>query len=175
MKNSLLKKVFLSICIIVYSIGAYAQVEASFNNVWLEHNTYQYTTVNQPVWNGFMWVNSYGNTSIKGMKIHINVDVFNAQGQNLTVAAFVFDEDGAPIRSLQSQYRTPDGQLTSQYRFVPQYESTSYPEGWLFLPYSAFSYPAYSNSMDCKLRVDVLDRNGYSIGQSDWYYFSITK
>jgi len=174
MHTKFLTTMLMFSCTFFFAIGLQAQ-DATFNNVWVEHNTYEYSTVNQPVWNGFMWITAPQTTAVKGMKIHIDVDVFNAQGQNLTIAAFVCDEDEMPIKSLLSRYRTPDGQLTSQYKFIPRYESTSYPDGWLFLPYSAFSHQGYGNRIDCKLIVAVLDRYGNWIGQSDWYYFNLSK
>lgn len=172
MKRKIAIRIAICICIILCSANAFSQ-SASFNSVWIEHNTYEYTQVNNPVWNGFMWINNPQNVGVKGMKIHIDVDVFNAQGQNLTVAAFVYDEDGDPMRSSNARFRTPDGQLTSQYRFRAEYESTSFPTGWIFIPYSAFSYSG--SSADCKVIVQILDRNGYSLGDSDWQYFTISR
>lgn len=113
--NTLRNTIVLLFLLIAPIIIVDAQnASATINSVWLEHNVIQSGTANQTVWNGWTWVSVPQSVSAKGMKIHVDFDVDNCKAQQVWVCAFFFDEDYDPIYNKSGQFKTPDGQLSTQ-------------------------------------------------------------
>lgn len=163
----------LAIFLVVFTTNA-EEASATIYSVWLEHNVFHTFTSSQTYWNGFTWVSMPQNVNYKGMKIHVNFDVDNAVRQKTCVCVFFYDEDGNPLRAKNSRFKAPDGTLTIQYPVYPKYESTSFSDVWLFMPYSEI--PARSGTTtSLKLMVNIIDNAGYSLDTSDWQYFDFTR
>lgn len=158
--------------IMVQTSKASAQsASATINSMWLEHNVMLSGTNNQTVWNGWTWVSVPQTVSAKGMKIHVNFDVDNCKAQKIWVCAFFFDEDYNPIYNKSGQFKTPDGQLSTQGPATPGYESTNFDDYWLFLPYSEIHFSG--KSKDCYVKV-VIIKEGIDLDY-DWESFTINK
>lgn len=145
--------------------------DATINNAWIEHNVSYTGTVYQSVWNGFMWVNVPQTVSTKGMKLHVNFNVSESKAQDVWVCAFFFDEDYEPIKSSSAQFRAPDGQLTTQYKVVPQYENTTFSDVYVFMPYSEIHFSGISASFNVKIAIIKL---GVEL-DSTWDSFSMSR
>lgn len=171
-----MKKItFFIISLLLLSVTTKAEdASATIHSVWIEHNVIHTFTSSQTFWNGFTWVSMPQNVNYKGMKIHVDFDVDNAVRQKTWVCVFFYDEDGNNLRARNSHFRAPDGTLTIQYPVYPKYESTSFSDVWLFMPYSEI--PAMSGTTtSLKLMVNIMDNSGYSLDTSDWQYFDLTR
>lgn len=173
-KNGLARIALVLMAMTCNCLLATAQSElADVKDVWIEHNVFYNSVVSQTVWNGFAWVQIPQNVTVKGMKIHVDFDVYGCKGQQVRVCAFFYDDSINPIKGVTAQFKAPDGQLTSQSSITPLYESTTYTDGCLFVPYSEFNRCSGS-LIDCYALV-VVQKPGVTLGQSDWLSFSICK
>lgn len=146
---------------------------ADIGDVWIEHNVFYSGVVYQTVWNGWTWTFVPQTVSAKGMKIHVDFNVYECQGEQVRVCAFFYDDCYNPIKGISAPFKAPDGHLTSQSPITPLYESTTYTDGWLFVPYSEFNR-CNGSFIDCYAKVEI-QKQGNALDQSDWLPFSIYK
>lgn len=158
-KRHVLLLIFAFIAISIYAQNASAKI----NSVWVTHNVSKM----QNVWNGWTWVT----IPVNGMEIHTNFDINECRAQKIRVCMFVYEPDGRPTESYNSQYRSPDGQLTIQEETVPNYANTNYGDFKLFMPYSEFNAFGQKSYKFC---VTIM-KEGINLAMSDWVYFTVYK
>lgn len=95
-------------------------INASFENVWVEHNVVQYV--------GFM--------AVKGMKIHAKFNVNNMLNKQGLIQAYFAFQNGNKLNDYNGQYRAPDGQVSVWGNFTPNYVNCVFNDYVLFMPYT---------------------------------------
>ena len=107
-------------------------IVAKINKVWIEHNK----------WNGLA----------KGMKIHVSFETYGVRGHQGECIAYFNFANGQKIMDYNGYYRTVDGQACCSVSFNPPYESTTYNDCVLFMPYTELHLSGHA---DCKCCVEV--------------------
>lgn len=95
-------------------------INASFENVWVEHNIVQYI--------GFM--------AVKGMKIHAKFNVNNMLNKQGLIQAYFTFQNGNMLNDYNGQYRAPNGQVSVWGNFTPNYVNCIFNDYVLFMPYT---------------------------------------
>ena len=90
------------------------------------------------------------------------------KGKNVRVCAFFYYGNGNKLLASNNQYRTSDGQLTVQDTSVVYYDSSSWSDFILEIPYSAIS-----KGSNHKFIIQLQDERGNYLCSSDDNYFSV--
>ena len=104
---------------------------AVINRTWVEHN----------VRNGLA----------KGMKIHINLEVYGMQGRNVSFGAFFYQGDNSTM--LIDGYGRP---ISYQGFQRVNYQTTTFSDWWLFIPYS-YIMSAINRGINCSFNIEIKD------------------
>lgn len=136
---------------------------AEVNRVWVEHNIQRtgYNSVYDAYW-GWQQVPYTYNV----MRIHVDFDVDNMKGKTIYVCAYFYDEDGNKMRSSSNNYKTSDGQVSVQGKATATYKNSNWSNFTMEIPYSAIT------KGDNKFVIQILDKNGKYLGESDYEYFT---
>lgn len=118
---------------------------ATVNNIWVDHN----------VFNGY----------IKGMKIHINVDVENMKGRTVKYCVFFYLEDNST--KLVNMW---GNHISSSMTSNCPYESTNWNDWWIFVPYNNI-FGAANATGRYSFDVEIQDTNGHALGRKDNFQF----
>lgn len=130
--------------------------KAEIDRVWVEHNVKR--TIFNPV---FGWQN------YNVMVIHINFTVNYQKGKNIYVAAFFFDENGNSLYTSNNQYRSPNGQITTQSSDTATYENTRWTDFTMEIPCSVFP------KGDNKFNVQIFSSERTLLTESSYTYFNV--
>lgn len=95
-------------------------INASFENVWVEHNIVQYV----------------GIMIVKGMKIHAKFNVNNMLNKQGLIQAYFTFQNGNMLNDYNGQYRAPNGQVSVWGNFTPNYVNCIFNDYVLFMPYA---------------------------------------
>lgn len=89
---------------------------ATINQVWVDHNVYE--------------------SGIKGMRIHIDLDVNGMQNKNGQAIAYFYYKNGDPIVDKNSRYCTVDGKVAAYKNFSPISQKYHYSDFVIFMPHN---------------------------------------
>ena len=103
-------------------------ISASVERVWIDHGVYQ--------------------NEMKGMMIHVKFDVNNALGKNGKVIAYFNFQDGKALDDFNGKYCTTEGHVCASKKFSPKYNSSSYNDFKIFMPYSELHMGSGSSKLD---------------------------
>jgi serine/threonine protein kinase len=118
------------------------------SNSWMEHNIYV--------------------SGEKGMKVHLSFIASNLINKSCYVRLHFYTEDGYSIYN-SGFYSDDDGKLSAIDYFTPPYESSTYENFEVFIPYSAFDNSSMSGTY--KVQAQLCDANNvYAI--SDFLSFT---
>ncbi len=129
---------------------------ATINEVTVDHNYYNYGT--------------------KGMMIHVNFDVVHALSHDLEVVAWFFHDNSKSSKLIDRdrRYRTSDGQVSVGEPACPSYESSTYSDFKLFIPYNQLHLARRDSRYNLKFYVGVYDKTWKKmIGTSGYVYFNM--
>ena len=104
------------------------QISANVDRVWTEHGVYK--------------------DEKKGMMIHVKFDVKNALGKNGKVIAYFNFQDGKALDDFNGKYCTTEGHVCASKKFSPKYNSSSYNDFKIFMPYSELHMGSGSSKLD---------------------------
>ncbi len=123
---------------------------AIIRKVWVDHNVYE--------------------NNLKGMKIHVMFDINNLKDESCQAWAFFYFKDGTALPGYNKKYSSVDNKLAMGEDFIPIYESSTFNDFTLFMPYDEIDL---SGSYDLKFHV-VLFHGNTQLDTSDWVYFTYT-
>lgn len=86
------------------------------NRIWVDHNEIQ--------------------NDVKGMKIHLDFEVGNANGHTIRPIAYLFNENGTPLEDLDGQFCTMDGQVSTGVSTTSTAERMHWKDFEIFFPYN---------------------------------------
>lgn len=105
---------------------------AKVNRVWVEHNKFK--------------------GLVKGMKIHVEFETFNVKGITGYCNAYFSFSNGNKLYDYNGNYRAADGQVCCPGTFRSGYDSTTYNDFVLFMPYTELHI---NGRADCYFIVEV--------------------
>ena len=120
-----------------------------------------------------VWVD-YGVTEngVKGMRVHLNLEVKGLKGIDSEVAVRVQKKDGTYVRNSRSLYSNDSGELQVVFSMKPGYDPAVYSDATVFLPYNEINVG--SGKWDLKLDLDLNYEDGDLIQHLDYYAFEFT-
>lgn len=113
---------------------------------------------------------------VKGMKIHIKFSVQNMKGIQGLCGAYMYYEDGTPLKDTNGSYKTFDGQCAFGKDFTPTYDNSTFNDFIIFVPLKELEAPKGQHNMKFFCAIwDNSSGNSTSIAISDYYSFTLTK
>lgn len=119
-------------------------INASFTNVWVEHNVVQYV----------------GLMAVKGMKIHAKFNVNNMLNKQGLIQAYFAFQNGNVLNDFNGQYRAPNGQVSVWGNFTPNYVNCTFNDYVLFMPYSELHCSGGTNYL--KFHMELFEKTSGS-------------
>lgn len=118
---------------------------ATVNNLWVDHN----------VFNGY----------VKGMKIHIDLNVENMKGRTVKFCVFFYlANNTTKLVGMWGNHICSSATSTSDY------DNTHWSDWWIFVPYTNIFGAANANGR-YSFDVEIQDTNGHCIGRKDNFQF----
>ena len=130
------------------------EVQGDIKEVWQEHNVYE--------------------DDEKGMKIHVNFTVDNLTEVRCCIAAYFSFQGEEQISGVNDEFATKDGQAVVSEYFTPSYESTSYSDFDLFMPYDELYLADGYHHCEFEIQLYV-NKTGVFFANSPSYGFSCQK
>lgn len=113
---------------------------------------------------------------VKGMKIHLKFSVQKMKGILGRCVAYMYYEDGTPLKDTNGSYRTTDGQCSFGKDFTPSYDSSTFNDFVIFVPLTELEAGKGKHNMKFSCTVwEKSSDNSNSIARSDYYSFTLTK
>ncbi|WP_106832052.1 BACON domain-containing protein [Parabacteroides pacaensis] len=113
---------------------------------------------------------------VKGMKIHLKFSVQNMKGIKGRCVAYMYYEDGTPLKDTNGSYRTTDGQCSFGKDFTPTYDSLTFNDFVIFVPLKELEADKGEHNMKFSCTIwDKSSDSSTSIARSDYYSFTLTK
>lgn len=127
----------------------YAKIES----IWVDHNQMR--------------------DGVKGMLIHVKFSVYNMLNRTgRCIAYFYYDDaDNTPLQDLNNSYRTSSGHVAVGKDFSPSYESSTYNDFTLFIPYSELHVTG-KHSLKFHIRIYDKESDEWLCDNSAWQYFT---
>ena len=125
-------------------------VSAKFKRTWLELDVYQ--------------------NHVKGLRVHANLDVWNAKGKELRMECFFFDSSGRPLKDFNHNYYSGDGQVCAITSFRPSYDASTYSDLSVFIPYSELHLSSGYHTIECRTAIFY---GGYQYAEDNGLRFRI--
>ncbi len=147
-------KRILMILLSIISCGlySYAQVSATINDIWLEHN-----------------VNRSGKT---GMIIHTSFDVSGMKGKRVMCIVFFYNAKKEYLKTTYSGYKTTSNDVCAYGYGNVTYEDSQWKDFKNFIPYEAFNFAKGTHDYYCQ--VFIRDSNDCTLASSNYYSFTGT-
>lgn len=119
--------------------------------------------------------NVYEN-GIKGMKIYLKFSVQQMKDISGMCVAYMYYEDGTPLKDTNGSNRTADGQCSFRKDFTPSYDNSVYNDFVIFVPLSELEAGKGQHEMkfSCVLW-EMSSDTPTSIARSGYYSFTLTK
>ena len=137
-------------------IQAAQKITGQIENVTVEHNVYE--------------------DGIKGMKIHLKFLVQQMKGIQGRCVAYMYYENGTPLKDTNGSYRTTDGQCSFGKDFTPIYDSSTFNDFEIFVPLNELEVEKGKHNMKFFCTVWEKSTNSSTpIARSDYYSFTLTK
>ena len=113
---------------------------------------------------------------VKGMKIHLKFSVQNMKGFKGRCVAYMYYEDGTPLKDTNGSYRTTDGQCSFGKDFTPPYDRSTFNDFVIFVPLKELEADKGEHNMKFSCTIwDKSSDSSTSIAHSDYYSFTLTK
>lgn len=77
----------------------------------------------------------------KGLTIHVDFEINNCKGERGSCVVWFYYENGQPIKDINGEYATEDGNVWVYENFNPGYDGTRYKDFSLYIPYSEIHVP----------------------------------
>ena len=74
------------------------------------------------------------NVGIKGIKIHLNVDMHGLKNKSIDVIANFYYATNTPIKDTNGKYRALDGNVAASINTYPPYAKCNYNDLTMFIP-----------------------------------------
>lgn len=160
------KRIFILLMFIcAFALNIYAQDDCSvyFNNSWLEHNV----------------AKSNGYQTTKGLEIHCDFSIEGMQGKTMCIIAYFAVKNGDEYVPLQSrtgnnQFRSTDNSLCTGGFAYCKYETTSWDDFILFIPYYELAR-SLSSDAELSCMVQVQSKSGEVFAVSEKMDFNFNK
>ncbi len=134
----------------------HGKVEGKIRNITLEHNV--------------------TDNNVKGMKIHVSFNIKGMYKVKGTCVAYFYYENGKPVKDYNGTYRTSGGNASASKDFTPNYNSSSFNDLIIFMPYSELEVGNGKHSL--KFYCTVWDSNSFNshpIMSSKYSTFILTR
>ena len=95
------------------------------------------------------------------------------KGKTGQVAAYFYFQEGKPLKDLDRNYRSSDGQVSVSEDFTPGYQGTLYNDFTMFIPYDQLHMN--NGEYDLKFEVLIWSHNDHKLAKSDWITFQFRK
>lgn len=125
-------------------------VSAKFKRTWLELDVYQ--------------------NHVKGLRVHANLDVWNAKGKELRMECYFFDSSGRPLKDFNKNFYSGDGQVCAVMSFRPSYDASTYSDLSVFIPYSELHLSSGYHTIECRTTIFY---GGYQYAEDNGLRFRI--
>lgn len=113
---------------------------------------------------------------VKGMKIHLKFSVQNMKGFKGRCIAYMYYEDGTPLKDTNGSYRTTDGQCAFGKDFTPTSDRSTFNDFVIFVPLKELEADKGKHNMKFSCTIwDKSSDSSTSIAHSDYYSFILTK
>ena len=112
----------------------------------------------------------------RGMLIHAKITIGNHRDKEARVVAYFNKRDGSPLKDFNESYHTEDGQVSVGEDVVPIYDSSTWNDFVLFMPYGELHMTAGHHLL--KLFMNVWDTSTSPAGnlaESGWLEFEYTE
>lgn len=113
---------------------------------------------------------------VKGMKIHLKFSVQHMKGIKGRCVAYMYYDDGAPLKDTNGSYKTTDGQCAFSKVFTPKDDRSTFNDLVIFVPLKELEVDKGEHHM--KFRCTIWDESpdeSTVITRSDYYFFKLTK
>lgn len=127
---------------------------AKINKVWVDYDVYE--------------------DGKKGMRIHVNMSAYNLNSKQCRAVVYFYTESGTKLKDTNGSYRTSAGDVSCGKNFTPHYNSSSFEDFTIFMPYSEL-HITYKGSF--KFFVNLWDQSvspSKDLAESDWVSFTFT-
>ena len=111
--------------------------------------------------------------NMKGVKIHIKFSIAGMQNKQGSCSAWFYFSDGTILKDFNNNYQTVNGQVSTYDFFTPRYQSSTFEDFVLFIPYEELHLrPGATHNL--KFDVGIFDDKNNLIATSDYKYFNYT-
>ena len=128
------------------AIATYAQ-NARVNNTWIEHCS-------------------------NGLRIHVNMNVWNLQGCPVEVTCFFWFDNGKKVYSTDGLYQAPDRQVCTSTIVRPSYQNTNWNDLQLWIPMPQIKDKIGTRNFKCRVQIFY---NHNCLAKGDFVSFWINK
>jgi hypothetical protein len=111
-------------------------------------------------------------SSQKGMRIHTKFSVDNLKGIHCCAAAYFYFSSGEKLEDFNNLYSSTDGQVSVGSDFTPGYNSSTFNDFKLFMPYSELHMA--DGKHDLKFYVKLYVKGGDFFASSKYIHFTYT-
>jgi len=112
--------------------------------------------------------------NLEGMRIHVKFTVDGFKSIRSQATAYFYYDTGEPVKDLDGNFNTVDGQVAVSSPFTPGFDSTLYSDLQLFIPYEQFHLDAGSYKLQFQVQVYVLSPYKLIVS-SDYIHFDLTR
>ena len=118
-----------------------------------------------------MWVDyDVTENGKKGMRIHVNFNVFHMKNVDSYLAIYFEKKDGTKLTTTNLDYKSKSGQVAVYKSLYPGYDpETDYADSQVFMPYSELNLG--SGKFDLRMDADVIYKNGTLIKHLEYHDF----
>ena len=92
------------------------EISGKVYNVWIQHDI----------------ISNY----IKGMNIHAQFAIYNAQNKPCNISSYFFYDTGIRLNDFDGMFTSTEGQVAVGNSFIPQYINSNFNDFILFMPYN---------------------------------------
>lgn len=122
-----------------------------------------------------IWVDQdYFLNGQKGMMFHIKFTIEDLKRTNCSLIIYFEFKNGTPLIDYNENYRTEDGKVAVGEEFTPNYETTTFKDFNLFMPYDELHMPNGTYDLRCDVRIFSKFLNRF-VSSEKYFYFEFNK
>lgn len=112
---------------------------------------------------------------VKGMKILVDFSVQNMKGIDGSCAVYFYYENGNRVKDSNGKYATSDNQAAAHKSIKPSYDSSSYTDVEIFMPYNELEVGTGKHNLKfyCKIW-EYSTSSAVSVTESQYHSFTLT-
>lgn len=112
---------------------------------------------------------------VKGMKILVDFSVQNMKGIDGSCAVYFYYENGNRVKDSNGKYATSDNQAAAHKTIKPRYDSSSYTDVEIFMPYNELEVGTGKHNLKfyCKIW-EYSTSSAVSVTESQYHSFTLT-